>query len=861
MSTRGIVGTLLVLAWTFGVLAGSSFAAEAGNGNGNGLGRANRYWRGEREVTPGPFLCTAPAATDVVVVNDRWPDTSDMRQFGLDAIRLSAAETETEKCLAVFRWLRRVYLNGDAPFEPLAPGPDHIRWNGYFKWLHCYGVHYCSGMGRALEMHWRALGYPGAKTYAGHTLANVYHVDPDGLGRWHHFDVNRGRYMLDRSGKRLLSLDDLCVDSPNGRCTAIVQRPQAPWSTHRSELSLRTGERLERLWGIDGPLYQKILWVGRTFKGKSVYNWFKQAELGPYQPTDATGTWTYAPDLSRPDWTKGLAEAPAGMAAGKTSTGSVQGLAPAKAGAPASAVWHFRTPYIVSGAEVELDLARKSAEDTVRLLLSVDGGKTWKPAWECPAEKTGERKLTADICPKFNVDQVRAGKETVPADFSSPFGRYSYRVKLELVAAGDAKDCRVKGITFRTNVQQNMRALPQLQPGRNRITVKGKLAAGGALRVTYVWDDPAGKGRRNVTVCEKLPHTYEIIAAGKKWEDCVCKSILVEAVPAGGEGSRTLVKEQPSEIHKLPAMPSVHGTCDTGAWGITKRDAPAKLPPFEKVLERLNMKTDRRELQSVVIPQLIEYADPRAVAPLKAFIPQCTTGKYAKCQKFAVVALHASEPDREKFRAWLKSFAEDTKVPNFSEGVVAAMARFHNWPEFIPYLVKEAGEKTGASTLIGLFKTFAAIGDKRCAPAVKRILAENKDTGVLALAVLAAGRTGDRSTIPVLRGWMRKEMSVMENYRPAKINAAVALGMLKDTESIPEIRALLKHRPIEMWRAKAAMSLAFMGEKSSIPALRAAMDDEPVRWVREVMKKSIEALEAGGMEASRVRPFNGLLEQ
>ncbi|MHC4915035.1 MAG: hypothetical protein ACYTGB_06050, partial [Planctomycetota bacterium] len=391
MRTRGIVGTaLLVLAcvWTFAALAGSSFAAEAGS---NGLSRGDKYWRGEREVTPGPFLCTAPAATDVVVVNDRWPDCSDMRQFGLDAIRLSGAKTETERCLAVFRWLRRVYLNGDAPFEPLAPGPDHIRWNGYFKWLHSYGVHYCSGVSRALEMHWRALGYPGAKTYAGHTLANVYYVDHDGVGRWHHFDANRGRYMLDRSGKRLLSLDDLCVDSPNGRCTAIVQRFQGPWSTHRSELSLRTGEKLERIWGIDGPLYQKILWVGRKFKGQSVYNWFKQFELGPYQPTDATGSWTYAPDLSKPDWTKGLAEPPANMAAGE--------LAPAKAGTPATAIWHFRTPYVVCGAEAELDLARKSEKDTVRLHVSADGGKTWKQVWECPADKVGEQKLTADICP------------------------------------------------------------------------------------------------------------------------------------------------------------------------------------------------------------------------------------------------------------------------------------------------------------------------------------------------------------------------------------------------------------------------------------------------------------------------------
>ncbi len=850
MRSVAVVGCLLAMTVSASEIStGPSSAAEAAGGE---FGRDYKYWRGEREVTPGAFLCQKPAATDVVVACDRWPDCSDMRQFGLDALRLSGAKTETEKCLAVFRWLRRVYLNGDAPFEPLAPGPDHIRWNGYFKWLHSYGVHYCSGMGRALEMHWRALGYPGSKVYAGHTLANVYYVDHDGVGRWHHFDANRGRYMLDRTGKRLMSLDDLCVDSPNGRCTAVYQRFQGVWSTHRSELSLRTGEKLERVWGIDGPLYQKILWLGRKFKGKSVYGWFKQFELGPYQPTDATGAWTYTPDLSARGWQEGLAEAPANMAGGK--------LVPAKAGTPAWAVWRFRTPHIIAGAEVDLDFVRKGAKDVVRLHLSVDEGKTWKPVWECPADKVGNQKLTADICKKFDVGTAKS-KNPVPPDFNSPFGRYSFRLKLELIAAEGAADCRVKGLTFRTQVQQNMRALPQLHPGRNRITVRGKLAAGSALRVTYLWDDPKGKGRRNVTVCEKLPHSYEIVAAGKKWEDCVCKSIVVEAVPATGKGSRTVVKEEASEIHKLPPMQPMHMTCDVGGWGITRRAAPLKMPPFEEVLKKLDMKTNRSELQRVVIPQLIEYANPKAIEPLKAFVPKCTTGKYAKCQKFAIVALYQSEPDKMKFRGWLKAYTENTQIKHYAEGGVAAFARVNNWPEFLPWLIENAKGEKGYSTMVGLFKAFARIGDQRCSVVIKPILAQGGEAGVVSLAALAAGRTRDRSLVPLLRKLMRKDGNFLDNSRPARINSAVALGMLKDTKSIPEIRALLKYRPMEMWRGKAAIALAFMGDKDSIPALQAALEAEPVKWVRKVMKESIGLLEKGGLSARTVRPFNGLLEQ
>jgi len=844
MSKRTII-ILLFAAAMLTLLPGFSICAETG---GPVLSRNYKYWRGEREVTPGPFLCTEPAVKNVTIVCDRWPDTSDMRQFGLDALRLSNAKTESDKCLAIFRWVRRVYLNGGSPYEPFAPGPDHIRWDGYFKWLHCYGTHHCSGMSRAFEMHWRAMGYPASKLHSGHTQALGYYVGEDEKGRWAYFDVNRGGYMMDRSGKRLLGLDETCVDSPCGRATGVMWRYQGRWSTHRSELSLRDGEKLMRLWGIDGPLYQRIIWPEAKFKGRSVYGWFKQAELGPYLPSHGTGRWTYEPDLKSGSWTKGLAVPLRNMAGSS--------LTPAATGKPATAEWHFRTPYIVAGAHVELDLVRKTTEDTIRLHLSLDNGATWDPLWECPNDKIGDQKLSVDICKKFDMTAVMQRKAKPPAKLISPFGRYSFRVKLELIPDASPKNCRVDRIAFRTDVQQNKFALPQLQPGRNSITVRGNLAKGSALRVTYVWDDPKGKGRKNVTHIEKMPHTYEIIAAGKKWEDCVCKSILVEAVTATGKGNNTVIKEEPSEIHPTPPLPSVHTTCDATEWGITKRGIPPKMPPFEEVLGRLNMKTNRSKLQREVIPQLIEYADPRAVEPLKNFIRQCERGKYAKCQKLSLIALHASEPDREKFKAFLKSFIEDTKVKNFCEGTIAGMVRYNNWPEFIPYLINivKTG-KGGKYSTIAALKTFAAMGDKRCGEAVAPLVRKGHT-----VAMLAAGRTEDSSVIPVLRERVKKDPGYPNNTRPAHINAVVALGMLKDKESIPDIIRYLKDPYIEMWRGKAAMSLAYMGEKSAIPALQAALDVEPVEWVRKVMKDSIEILK--GKKRIKDQPvlFNGVLK-
>jgi hypothetical protein len=57
------------------------------------LSRNMAYWQAP-ECSPGPFLCQAPAATEVWVSNDRWPDGSDARRFGRDAIRISGAKTE-----------------------------------------------------------------------------------------------------------------------------------------------------------------------------------------------------------------------------------------------------------------------------------------------------------------------------------------------------------------------------------------------------------------------------------------------------------------------------------------------------------------------------------------------------------------------------------------------------------------------------------------------------------------------------------------------------------------------------------------------------------------------------------------------
>jgi len=795
------------------------------------LSRDFKYWRGAREESPGPFLCRSPAATDVTVVCDRWPDGSDLRQFGLDAARLSGAKTDQDRAVAVWRWVRRwkMHTDGNPPTEKFK-NPLQSKKRGYIddpiKILNVYGTHFCDGLTRVVEAVWRAMGHPAEKLVLGsHTMAHCYYRDADGVGRWHLFDVNFGSYIPHRSGTRLLGADgfstDYCKNSSQWKHCQHVALP-----THRVELSFRPGEKLERIWGNWGKPYQDNVDLERDRRR------LKDFERGPYKPSYGNGRWTYSPNLASPAWTQGLAEPPVNMVP--------NALAPARPGRPATAVWHVRTPYIVSDAEVELQAYRKSDDDLIRLHLSVDNGKTWRKLWELPPGEIGPRYFIVPICDKFKV----TGKAPAPNDLNSPFGRYHYRLKLELVGEERSEDCQVTAIKFHTVVQQNYFALPQLQAGRNRITVKGELAKGAALKITYVWDDPLGKGRRNVTVVEKAPWTYEILAAGKKWEDCVCRSLTVQAVPATGDGNRTLVKEAPSPIHLLPPMrPPLETRTRGGLW---KRPIVKDLPSVTQLVAELENPAKAPEAARA----LLELADPKTFEPLKRTAYE-VDHQWAKDSALAAlfnidrrrarpilldIASHPGKVTWEAYKTWKgRQITAHDRWASCTL-MIGTMAKQAGWKEFVPLVARVAeSPKANAAHQWSAMRLLAEFGDERATAAVKKCLA-GKDLNTRAYAALAAGRTGDKSLIPRLRECLR------HGYVVLRFRAAIALGQLGDKESAPALRKMLSYLADENVRAAAAQALGDLGDAASAGALKAAHDAEPVRWVRETMTKSLAKL-------------------
>lgn len=800
------------------------------------LSREFKYWRGAREITPGPFLCKEPAATGVTVTCDRWPDTTDIRRFAEDAVRLSNAKTPHEQALALWRWIRRikVHTDGNPPTEKCVPSCNRGYVTDPLKVLNVYGAHYCGGLSRVSELIWRARGMRADRIHCGsHSMVDVFYRDDDGVERYHLFDVNFGGFMYHHSRKRLMSLDEYSTDYFGGKYNWI-HKEHWPWPKHRMELSFRTGEKLERIWGNWKKPYQSHMDPKRDNRRTPI------SERGPYKTrTFGNGRWTYTPDLTTTEWQKGLAEAPVGMAANK--------LMPVSVGTPGFATWHFRTPYIVSDVAVRMKVNRASSDDVIRLHLSVDDGKTWKPVWTCPESDVGQKEVTASICPSFEVKQTTP----VPKDLHSPFGRYAFRVKLELVAKQKPEDCRIDGVSFETTVQQNFYALPQLQPGKNKISVRGDVAPGSALKVTYVWEDPKGKARQNVAIVEKAPHSYEILAAGKKWEDVVCRSILVECIAADGKGNRTEIKEEPSEIHEL--APMQHPKFTRGRRGWWQRSELAKLPKAEQLIKELA----DAEKRSGALKGLLELRDPAAFDAIKRV---CYEEKNVHTKSVALVALFVT--DREKSKtvlldilehpekaAWtdkpVKKGPQDAKQHYANAAVIIGlMAKEAGWKEAIPGLLKvmampeidQRKIRKGVSCVpYAIMRIFASIGDKRIAEAARKCVKYGGYRG--AYAALAAAHIGDKKAIPDIRKILAGSFMKGREY------AAVALGRLGDLESAPAIRQMLKEFSDENHRAAAAEALGAMRDKGSREALKAALDAEPFPWVRAKMKEALAKLE------------------
>jgi HEAT repeat protein len=810
----------------------------------------------------------APGAFGIKIVNNRWPDTSSLKNFGDSAARIMGAQTEEEKAIALFRFIQQMtMIIGVVPREPVYGITDVVYPE---KQLGVYGAHWCDGQSRLMEATWRALGGRGEKLYKfGHTLADIYYQDKDGIFRWHVFDNSAYHWFLyDRSGSHLATPEELALDQslsarPSNDLTPAQTSLPFPSYIHSSHLkpqelsnliNLRLGEKVRLYWGnVDKPYY---LPAGNDVGGVDF-------EHGPYEKTYGNAVWNYNPDFSSADYVYGL-DGEAVNVKARVEDNLGPNIHPAEIGKTSALVYKFSYPYIISDASLSGTFIRKNPGDNLAISISNDRVK-WKNIWS--AESTGNISLSnLNINEKFDISG------SYPADLITPFGHYDYYVKIEFSAAQNISDCGIENLTFETTTQHNIFSLPQLWPVDNEMTVSGNLSANSALRITYEWDDLQGAARRNIVELENLPYSYQIKADGTKWEDVRSKALLIEAVRQSGGGNRVIEKESvPLHSHNVspreafptenivnnnrwPApplsstqqyisdirdglaandFPKVH----TAIFGLTVlRDPAAKQALLDVIYHDKSYKYYTRYYAIQALYQIIGAESLPVMVDILERDPaiagwtdvteewDADSNWLWNCQIAAFILAQINNQEAKNNVGLIADLLDTAKLQQTLGG--RNPSTVYRWSEIRWGLIKDIGILGGAEQVPLLLAEITPTWTGDGAPQ----------------AVRALGNIGfkDPAVISALKNLIHNA-EIQGSSRMKILYSIEALGKLGSRQDAPELYKYLTDWDENM-RGYAAIALGGLGNEEAIPYLENLLETESFSWVRQAAMSSISQL-------------------
>jgi len=749
--------------------------------------------------------------------------------------------------MAIWRSIQHLTVATNViPKEP-ALGIDYVL--DPVKYLNVYGGHWCDGLSRVMEMTWRSLGYRAQKLYKfGHTFADCYWKDNDGVERWHVFDLNQHWFVYDRAASHIATKDELALDhsliyfpsripvpsSPSLMQPSYVHAGHLKIEPHSTGITLRIGESMERHWGNEGKPYYNLF-------GKE-----KRKDLihGPYPITYGNGKLVYEPDLSKRTYKQGLFQIPINLNCTEED-GFSPALHPSKTSEKGVAIFKVSLPYIVSDAWVRGSIVRESLKDEIRFFLSVDNGHTWHTIWEAGKEVGAFNLDHLNFCESFDPDQKNLPKIT------TPFGRYEYLVKIEMKATEKITSCGLESLSLVTVFQHNLFSLPMLWPGRNMITVQGDLDPNSILRVTYVWDDAKGQGRTDVVTIATMPYQYEIICKGKKWEEVVCRSIKIEALQRNRhEGSPSVQKRNPVSSRPTSTLSTIPIERLIGSY----RPPPLKNPSYYiKQIE------NGKEIGQAVLA-LGALRDPRAKEALERVIAQDKThpfqNKVWACQALFQSVGRLAAPmmlrilERDKSITWhdpQNKWSQDAMwlhTAAMAAAILAAIETFDGRERAADIIAETlTGKRTatdprniwrGEEICWGLIKALGKLGNKKHIPLLKTYLKEDSDARTMAIQAL--GDIGDPSVVPDL-------LSILRNfqYSPNGLYSIEVLGKIGTKGNGPDLYPFLSHWD-EDFRGAAAMALGKIGDSNSIPELKKMIEREPFPWVITAARESLSIL-------------------
>jgi HEAT repeat protein len=759
------------------------------------------------QITKG--VCFKPAVTDFKVTSGRWPDCTDLKQFGLDAARIEGAKTNEEKALAVWRWMRRCTMrtNGRGP-------NDNGRWVNSSKILNVYGAHHCGGLSLLLSDIWRSMGYPARRLYRhGHTLADLYYKDKDGVGRYHTFDTNYGWFVYTRDGSRIAHAEDIgadfsLYDHPSRTHIPWIDKKMWMWGwCHMPQtalpkprtMDLHAGEITVRMWGNIGKPHDDNV---------GVRPW-DETDQPPYKREFGNGTFALRADFG-PTWRNSLAAEPVNATVRNFSLVQVD---PKR---PAEVVYRVMLPYIVADGRI-------SMKATGNVTVETDTGKTWRKIRPGPLEGYVKQGLT-----KKN---------------GGPPGRYSYLVRARLTDGA-----RIERMTIESTVQLNSRSLPALLAGRNKITIHGELAKGHAALVTYTWSDLDGKNRYHEAHATSLPFTYTITTAGKGWGDVICQSVATAiAVAEDNEGNRVKGNRVAEDVPKPSVVPNGPlPSADVRTIIGPKAPPGAAEPKFRTTAEYVKDLASKDDaVRRAAAAALNAKPDPKAWDALVTL----ATNDITQAKMHAIQALF--KMDRKKAVPLLRKILTKDESIKFAEkdsefgspthtncvGTIAAMCGLTGFKELVPELNTLAW-KNSTNGRWGVLRALGRLNDPRGYPAIRRFCRSgNHDTATIANE--AAGRIKDKEALKNAARWLRSK-----KYPIRTLNAIKALGEGGVTGHTDKILEHLKLRMYsEDWRAGCATALGRIGEPAKcIRVLEKLLAAEKWPWVRQKIEAALAQL-------------------
>ena len=441
----------------------------------------------------------------------RWRANDNVVPFSaadLTATLAPDAETDAAKAFEAFKYALKMTNYYDAHYCETLPTRHRPRVAyTLVKAINIYPFDQCGPLNYILRKLFLAVGVS-SNDAAGthHQFEQAYYG-----GDWRLFDLSPRVYWLERDNQTVAGRRDfeedmyLKVRQGSGVTSALRGRPSrarfaGAVRPHRMDFPMAPGERVSVCWHNEGR------WFEVTGDRKPV-------PLAKLPPMFGNGAIVYEP--------RGASDA---AAAENLAVSRPEGPAELKAadGAKAASLaYRCRCPYILSGAEARG--AYRSAEaGGVRLLLSVDRGKTWKEVWR-----------SADARGAIAASLLR-----------HVTGRYEYELKLAFAPGSKAS---VEDLAVRTTFVVSPLSLPgRLRRGANRIRFVGAEAAA-PVRTSCRWIErhraklgasldalsyylDGGRGHRSVIVAAPgRPAKVAVTLAGEAFAG----DVAIDGLPAG----------------------------------------------------------------------------------------------------------------------------------------------------------------------------------------------------------------------------------------------------------------------------------------------------------------------------------------